>query len=283
MMKKKILALTLCLCVVLLAGCQSSEPQRFNYYDNENQNSSTSQNNQNNVSDNQGTGDGNIDFDDGSYDPASEEGRGADGLTFVDVTTPEPAPAYSPAPTVFSQYAGATPVMIDPIDKPTPTAVPPLTFTYQVYDATNLGLSFEGPIGWVADASGSDSYVIYNPDPSMDYAATLTITATSVVNDYSESNLKNTVLDMLSSIGMSSFREFNRSNTATRTLLSQNGVYANYTGTLDNGVEVAGRVHVTYKDHVLYTVHITYPAAYTDTYTDGVYKKLRDTIKITNK
>ena len=280
-MKKKFLALTLCLCVVLLAGCQSSEPQRFNYYDGENnQNNSASQGAQNNVPENPGTGDGGINFDDGNYDPASEEGLGAD-LTFVDIATE--APSYTAAPTVYSQYAGATPVMIDPIDKPTPTAVPPLTFTYQVYDATNLGLSFEGPIGWVADASGSDSYVIYNPDPSMDYAATLTITATSVVNEYSDSNLKSTVLDMLSSIGMSGFREFSRSNTAPRTLLGKSGVYANYTGTLDNGVEVAGRVHATYKDHVLYTVHITYPAAYTDTYKDGVYKKLRDTIKITNK
>lgn len=279
-MKKKLLALTLCLCVMLLAGCQSSEPQRFDYYDGD---ANQSQGNQNNVPDNAPANDGNINFDDGSYDPASEEGRGADDLTFVDVPTDTPAPTYTVAPTVFSQYAGATPVMIDPIDKPTPTAVPPLTFTYQVYDATKLGLSFEGPIGWVEDASGSDSYVIYNPDPSMNYAATLTITATSVVNDYTESNLKSTVLDMLSSIGMSGFREFNRSNTAPRTLLSASGVYANYTGTLDSGVQIAGRVHVTCKDRVLYTVHITYPAAYADTYKDGVYKKLRDTIKITNK
>ena len=279
-MKKKLLALTLCLCVVLLTGCQSSEPQRFDYYDgNGNQTNNASQGSQVNAPANGG----NINFDDGSYDPASEEGRGADDLTFVDVATDTPVPTNTVAPTVYSQYAGATPVMIDPIDKPTPTMVPPLTFTYQVYDATNLGLSFEGPIGWVADASASNAYVLYNPDPSMDYAATLTLTATSVANDYSESNMRSTVLDMLSSIGATGFREFNRSNTATRTLIGQSGVYANYTGTLDNGSEIAGRVHVTCKDRVLYTLHITYPAAYTDTYKDGVYKKLRDTIKITSK
>lgn len=277
-MKKKLLALTLCLCVVLLAGCQSSEPQRFDYYDGSgSQNNAASQGNQNNAS----QGSGSINFDDGSYDPASEEGFGADDLTFVDVPTDTPVPTNTPAPTVYSQFAGATPVMIDPIDKPTPTVAPPLTFTYQVYDATNLGLSFEGPIGWVADASGSDTYVIYNPDPSMDYAATLTLTATSVANDYSETNMKSTVLDMLSSIGATGFREFSRSNTAPRTLIGASGIYANYTGTLDNGSQIAGRVHVTCKDRVLYTVHITYPAAYADTYKDGVYKKLRDTLKIT--
>ena len=266
MMKKMLLALTLCLCVALLAGCQSSEPQRFDYYDgNGNQQNAAPQGNQNNVPDSAPAGNGSYNFDDGSYDPASEEGRGADDLTFVNVATDTPVPTNSPAPTVFSQYAGATPVMIDPIDKPTPTVVPPLTFTYQVYDATNLGLSFEGPIGWTADASASDTYILYNPDPSMDYAATLTITAVSVANDYSESNLRSTVLDMLSSIGATGFREYNRSNTATRTLIGQNGVYANYSGTLDNGTQIAGRVHVMCKDRVLYTVHITYPAAYTDT------------------
>ena len=277
-MKKKLLALTLCLCLTLLAGCQSSEPQRFDYYDgNGSQNNAAPQGSQNGAPANNGS----INFDDGSYDPTSEEGLGADDLTFVNVPTDTPVPTNTPAPTVYSQFAGATPVMIDPIDKPTPTVAPPLTFTYQVYDATNLGLSFEGPIGWVADASGSDTYVIYNPDPSMDYAATLTLTATSVANDYSETNMKSTVLDMLSSIGATGFREFSRSNTATRTLIGTNGVYANYTGTLDNGSEIAGRVHVTCKDRVLYTLHITYPAAYTDTYKDGVYKKLRDTLKIT--
>lgn len=279
-MKKKLLALTLCLCVALLAGCQSSEPQRFDYYDGNNNQNASAQNNQSNQN-SAPANNGSINFDDGSYDPASEEGLGADDLTFVDVATDTPAPTYTPAPTIYSQFAGATPVMIDPIDKPTPTVVPPLTFTYQVYDATNLGLSFEGPIGWVADASSSDTYIIYNPDPSMDYAATLTLTAVSVSSDYSESNLRSTVLDMLSSIGATGFREYNRSNTATRSLLGQTGVYANYTGTLDNGSEVAGRVHVVCVDRVLYTVHITYPRAYTDTYKDGVYDKLRNTVKIT--
>ena len=276
-MKKMLLALMLCLCVAFLTACQSSEPERFNYYDgNDAQGGGSSQENQNNVSGSNGNGD--INFDDGSYDPASEEGRG-DDLTFVDVTTD--APVVTSAPTVYSQYAGATPVPIDPIDKPTASPVPPLTFTYTVYDATNLGLSFEGPVGWVADASMSDTYTITNPDPSVDYPASLTLRAVSVANDYTESNLRSEVLDMLSTIGMTGFSEYNRSNTATRTLIGANGVYANYTGTLDNGTQVAGRVHAACIDRVLYTVHITYPAAYTDTYKDGVYKKLRDTLKIT--
>ena len=275
-MKKTLLALLLCLCVALLAACQSSEPQRFDALGNQNNG-----NQQNNVSAqnlSQPANDGGINFDDGSYDPASEEGRGDEvPPSLIDVPQ---EPTYTAAPTVHSQYAGATPVLIDPIDKPTPTVVPPLTFTYQAYDATNLGLSFQGPVGWVSEMPDEHTFVIYNPDPAMDYAATLTVTAQAVDSDYSESALKSHIQSMLSTIRYSGFSKFDGSNTAPRTLIGKNGIYANYTGTL-NGSEVAGRVHATCLDKVLYTVHITYPRAYTDTYKNGVYDKLRETIKVT--
>ena len=275
-MKKTLLALVLCLCVVLLAACQSSEPQRFDAATgNQNQNNQSAQNT------NQSANNGTINFDDGSYDPASEEGRGDDvPPSLIDVPQ---QPTITAAPTMYSQFAGATPVLIDPIDKPTPTAVPPLTFTYQVYDATNLGLSFQGPVGWVAETPDANTYVIYNPDPSMSYAATLTLTAQTVDSDYNENALKSYIQSMLSTIRSSGFAKYDPSNTAPRTLLGKSGIYANYTGTLSDGSEVAGRVHATCFDKVLYTVHITYPRAYTETYKEGVYDKLRDTIKITNK
>ena len=278
-MKKTLLALLLCLCVALLAACQSSEPQHFDAYsggaDNQGQQQTGG------TSGNQ-TGGGPVDFDDGTYDPSSEEGKGDDlGIMWQDADTDTPEPVVTVAPTIHSQYAGATPVVIDPIDKPTATPVPPLTFTYQVYDATNIGLSFQGPVGWVADGSASDTYIIYNPDPSMDYYATLTLRATPVNTDYSESNLRSEVQAMLSAIRGSGFSSFSPSNTAPRTLIGHTGIYANYTGTLDGGIEVAGRVHVSCIDRVLYTIHITYPRAYTETYKNGVYDKLRDTLTIT--
>lgn len=276
MMKKTLLALLLCLCVALLAACQSSEPQHFDAYSGENGN----QGQQNGNSSAQQTG-GTIDFDDGTYDPSSEEGLGAEDLTWNWDPTDAPTQVVTMAPTVHSQYAGATPVIIDPIDKPTATPVPPLTFTYQVYDATNISLSFQGPVGWVEDASATDTYIIYNPDPSMDYAATLTLRAMPVASDYNENAMKSEVQNMLSAIRGSGFSSFSPSNTASRTLIGHSGIYANYTGVLNDGTEVAGRVHVTCIDRVVYTVHITYPRAYTETYKSGVYDKMRDTLKIT--
>ena len=58
-------------------------------------------------------------------------------------------------------------------------------------------------------------------------------------------------------------------------------MYANYTAVTSDGVEVAGRVHVTCIDKVLYSVHVTYPLGYRDTYVDQVYGQMRKTMTIT--
>jgi len=267
--RKLYLVLLLVLCVVLMAGCQKDNGR---YSDNSHTLDQPTQNtNPLETPEAPAQPEINIDFDSGLYDPASEEGLGVEdpelSLTYV-----------TPALTVRSEYAGATPVPIDPIDKPTPTMVPPLSFAYQTYTASNLGLTFDAPMGWVAGQNGANSYVLYNPDPTMDYAATLTLTVTSVSANYNESQLKSEIQSMLNNIG-ASLSPYSPSNTATRTLIGYNGVYANYTGTLEGGTKVAGRVHATSFNNKLYTLHITYPQAYTETYKEGVYDKVRDTIK----
>ena len=81
------------------------------------------------------------DYDTNGYDPTQEEGGGEEEIISQTVTEIE----VTAAPTMQSEYAGATPVLIDPIDKPTPTPLPTLTFTYAKYEATALGLTFEAP------------------------------------------------------------------------------------------------------------------------------------------
>lgn len=284
-MKRIKLALLLALCVLVLCACQAKEQQRYqvvtspsgaqNLYGDQATNAPSADNGFT-------SNDPYSDFDDGSYDPASEDGKGLgdDGLIDLPVETAS-APQVTVAPTIRSEYAGATPVVIDPIDKPTPTPVPPLTFAYQTYDATKLHLSFEAPMGWEINDVSTDTYILSNPDTSVDYQASLTVRAVSVASQYSENDMVKEVKAMLETIGGTGFTKFSPSNTATRTLLDKNGVYANYTGVTEDGANAAGRVHVTCIDKVLYTVHVTYPQAYTNTYKEQVYDHLRDTIKIT--
>lgn len=212
-------------------------------------------------------------YDDGSYDPASEEGGDTEDVEDV------PA-APTAAPTMQSDYAGATPVVIDPIDKPTPTPLPPITFTYATYEASALHLTFDAPAAWLADDSQPDSYTLTNPDPSADYAANLIIRIVPVNKNYSKSDLTKEIRGMLDTIKSSGFKSFSPSNTASRTFLNSDGIYANYSGTNSDGIQVAGRVIASCVDKNLYILHVSYPKGYTETYVEGVFNKFRHTVKL---
>ena len=268
MKKRLMLALMLLLCAALLAAC-SGDGKRYDVLTSQNSGNQQTQQSMGNQSAGQ--------TDDEGYDPLAEE----DDYDDWTVELPTQAPVTStPAPTVRSEYAGATPVVIDPIDKPTPSPVPKLSVTYTVYDAAKLGLAFEGPAGWSKNDSADDSFIIWNPNSNINYQAALTLTAQKVSADYSTSNLESVVESMLDSIGSSAWEDYEPSRTASRDLLGKSGVYANYEGVLADGVEVAGRVHAVCVNKVLYTLHLTAPAGQWEDYKTLVYDHLRDTITI---
>lgn len=275
-MKKRILlALMLVVCVAALCACQSTGSK----YTVVNSTNPQSQATQNLSTTSEATNNPTTNFDDGSYDPASEEDLGSDLGDFEEIATAVPA---TEVPTLRSEYAGATPVLLDPIDKPTPTPVPEITFTHQTYEATKLHLTFDAPSGWVVDDSVADTYTLTNPDPSMSYTASLTVTATAVSSQMDKTALASQVSAMLDALkAQSGVKSFSPSRVDDRTLMDQAGKYANYTAVLDNGEEIAGRIQAACVNKVLYTVHITYPKAYKDTYVKQVYNTLRDTIKVT--
>ena len=215
-----------------------------------------------------------INFNDGSYDPASEEGGKSEQI-----------PAVTNAPMMQSEFAGATPVKIDPVDKPTPTPLPKITFSYTTYNAPNLHLTFEGPAGWIADDLAADTYILTNPDPSMDYEAKAEIRTIAAGKDYTQKELVKEAKAQAEALqGTGSFQSFSTSDTATRTFINGNGVYIAYKGTLNDGQEtgVAGRIIVNTVNKVLYVLHVSYPRGLADTFADGVYNKIRHSMKLTN-
>jgi hypothetical protein len=74
------------------------------------------------------------------------------------------------------------------------------------------------------------------------------------------------------------------SNTATRALIEEGGVYLAYKGTMDNDEEtgVAGRIIVNTVNRTLYILNVSYPRALADTYAEGVYNMIRRSLKIIN-
>ena len=59
---------------------------------------------------------------------------------------------------------------------------------------------------------------------------------------YNKSDLTKEIKGMLDTIKSGGFQSFSPSNTASRTFLNSDGIYANYSGTNSDGVQVAGRV-----------------------------------------
>lgn len=275
MKKQWIMALALLLCLCVLTACQTSEPERFTVKTADTSGSQAQQ-----------TQSSGAYVEDGvTYDPLAEEDDYTADLDYLEGEIATAVPVVTtPAPTVRGEFAGATPVPLNPIDLPTPTTAPTLpAFSYRTYDATKLGLSFEGPVGWTVDDSSSTQFTITNPTVARGlYQAQLTITAEKVNSQYTTTQLEEVVKNMLNALeGSDQLKSFSPSKLADRSLLGAKGRYANYTGVLTDGTEIAGRVHVTCVEKVLYTVHITYPKVYTESYKEQVYNKLRDTIQIT--
>ena len=191
--------------------------------------------------------------------------------------------SYASAEDTVYPYSGSTPIPLDPVDMPSPTPRPALAFTYVAYQPNSLGsngVTFEAPAGWVPDESVNEVYTLSEPEDQIrdGQQCVITIAAVPVTSNYSESNLKTEVRQRLDTLSATNYTSWNPSLTATRHLLGSVGVYANYSGTLANGVKVGGRVHYACVDKVLYSIEIVYPLAYKDDYLN-VFSQVRTTIK----
>jgi len=285
MWKKRILCVMLVLCAFLMSACQGQK-ETFPTQARETAAPESGGEEETAVEESGGQGlfanavvESSVDYDDGSYDPMSEEDADAETVDYdEELLSRSDGPTI--APTMQSEYAGATPVLIDPIDKPTPTPLPTLAFTFVSYEATALHLTFEAPAGWIVDDSQADAYTLTNPDVSMDYAAFLTLRQTAVNKQYDKRDLTKEIKGMLDTIRSEGYSSFSPSNTASRTFLDADGIYANYTGTTTDGVKVAGRIIACCIDKNLYTLRVSYPLGYRDFYVENVFNKLRHTIKL---
>ena len=203
-------------------------------------------------------------------DPEAEEDMG-------ESTMDEPQEIAS---TETYAFAGSTPLPLDPIDMPTPTPRPALTFEYQTYEATKLGLKFDGPANWTKDDSAGDTFTLTEPEKRDNYTAFMTLHKVPVSKQLNTKDMEKEVKDILESIGSTNFTEFRPSYTDSRTLMEHDGVYANYEGTLVDGTRVRGRVHVSCIDKVLYSLHMSHAAGYNTDYLQN-HAKLRDTLTLT--
>ncbi len=177
-------------------------------------------------------------------------------------------------------YAGSTPIPLDPIDMPTPTPPPELTFSYIPITAERLNLKFEGPGTWTIDDTQANTFVMTDPNTLDNVNATLTIKITQVASNYTASNVKTDLANELSAMGQYNYTTWSATETEKRTLAGKEGYYASYRGVYTDGTIVRGRVHMALLDnHKLLTVILNCPGWYNTSYTN-VYKQFRSTVTV---
>ncbi len=201
------------------------------------------------------------------YDPASEEDNGSFN----------PNAAYDEYGKMI--YAGATPIPIDPIDMPTPTERPNLTFNYGEYTASKLGLKFKSAVGYNIDDSGNNIYILTEPDAAVkdNHACVITLEISSITTSYTAKDIKTDLAKYLEAEG-TQYTKWQTWNAASKTLMKSDGYYNNYRGELADGTIVRGRVHMAkISDNQLLTLHISCPGWYNSSYMK-IYDTIRDTI-----
>jgi len=200
------------------------------------------------------------------YDPASEEDNGY----FVDARYDASGNAV---------YAGATPIPIDPIDMPTPTPRPELTFTYGEYTAAKLGLKFNSAIGYTVDDSQSDVYVLTEPAAAVkdNYAATITLQIMPINKNYDLDDVKTDLKNYLLT-EKTKYQGWESYTAASKTLMGEKGYYNNYRGELPDGTIVRGRVHMAIiGENELLVLHVSCPGWFNTSYMK-VYDQIRETL-----
>lgn len=283
-MKKRILCLVLVLCAAMvMTACKQKEvyPTEPAAASQSQQQGTVEQQDPQQIF-SEGEKNDDVDWDSIDYNPASEEDEDYEELIDNSASAGD---VITPIPAVKGQYAGATPVIIDPVDAPTATPLPPLSFTYETYTAEKLRLSFKGPSYWIPDDSSADTYTLTNPDTSMDYEAQLSIHLEPVDKNLSKDELKKELINRLTKLGGEGFSKFERSNTAGRKFMNADGVYANYTATIQKDrqtIKVAGRMIIACVNKTLYILHVTYPRGYAKPYIEdesSVYNTFRHSVK----
>lgn len=283
-MKKRLMIPALLLIVAILAGCTPQQSNEIS--DIPTLGSQTAQPNPMDAGQISPT-DFTLNLPEG-YDPASEEDDDdREDIVFpaaqqgsVQQSTAQQALSIPADNSTASPFAGSSPIPLNPIDMPTPTPRPALTFTYATYTASRLGFTFESVAGYEIDDSSGDTYILREPAGMWkdNKGVVVTLSQAAVSGGYNKSDVRKDVLAKLDEIGQS-YQRWEPSNTAERTLLNAPGYYANYRATQMDGTIVRGRIHMAVlPGNRVLTLHIEHPAEYNEDYI-GVFTKIRSTLK----
>ncbi len=182
----------------------------------------------------------------------------------------------------------ATPVAVDPIDKPTPTPAPTPDYMYDTYTSSSMGISFSIPYSWLLNPSTNQDTTLQFVEPKSEmmepdgYQTRLTIERFSAGLNQTSADARTRLESVLTELeGM--FTTFKANDIATASIGGASGYYCYYRATYNDGTKeysMRGRVAVVAHDKELIQIRLTTPSNWFSYY-NHVYRQLRATFKFT--
>ena len=180
----------------------------------------------------------------------------------------------------------ATPVAVDPIDKPTPTPTPAPNFVLETYTNERMGVSFSIPYTWLLNPNTNQETTIQFVEPKSEmmepdgYQTRITIEKVNMGLDQTAADARTELESTLEELG-STFSSFKSGSIDNAKMSDANGYYCYYKAEYNDGTktyEMNGRIMIVAKGKALYQVRITTPRNWYSYY-ENVFRTVRSTFK----
>lgn len=180
----------------------------------------------------------------------------------------------------------ATPVAVDPIDKPTPTPMPDPNYWYETYENASMGVSFSIPGTWLLNPNTNQDTTIQFVEPKDErmekdgYQTRLTVEKVNMGLSQTAADAKDRLESTLAQLE-STFTSFTPGQPASTTIGDAKGYYCYYKAEYNDGTKtynMRGRIAIVAHEKALYQVRITTPQSWYSYY-ENVFRKVRNSFK----
>ena len=180
----------------------------------------------------------------------------------------------------------ATPVPVDPIDKPTPTPVPIPNYVYDTYVNEAMGVSFSIPYTWLLNPNTNLETTVQFVEPQSEmmdvggYQTRLTIEKLNMGLQQTAADARERLEYVLEELEQS-FTVFSANSVAPQSVGDANGYYCYYKAEYNDGVKnylMNGRIIIVAHGKALYQIRLTTPRNWYSYY-EYVYRKVRSTME----
>ena len=180
----------------------------------------------------------------------------------------------------------ATPVAVDPIDKPTPTPAPTPNYIYETYSNPAMGVSFSIPYTWLLNPNTNLETTVQFVEPQSEmmdvggYQTRLTIEKLNMGLQQTAADARERLEYVLEELEQS-FTVFSANSVAPQSVGDANGYYCYYKAEYNDGVKnylMNGRIIIVAHGKALYQIRLTTPRNWYSYY-EYVYRKVRSTME----